>query len=89
MKTTYDITIILKGTKSITMATQCDNLSGAKRQAIKWANYPCKIQVFRINNPLKPARQWVQELLATRTLTQDDIDNGVSSKTARWKNLTK
>ncbi len=88
MKSTYDITIILKEIKSITMAVQCDNLSAAKRQAIKWARYPCKIQVFKVKNPEKPVRQWVRKLLATRTLTQGDIDNGVSAKSAKWKNLT-
>ncbi len=85
MKSAYNITIILKKTNSITMSAQCDNLSAAKRQATIWAHYPCDIQVFRINNPEKPSRQWVQELLATRTLTQDDIDNGITSKTEKWK----
>ncbi len=89
LKRTYQIITILEGGHTSTFLKRASSLNGAKRYATSISGYPCKVQVFGISNPHMPESKWVQELLATRTITQNDIDYGVSNEPAKWKTLTK
>ncbi len=88
MESRYKVVKILKDGRVGGHVRYAENISNIKRYATKQNIYPCQIQIFRITNPTKQESQWIVELLATRTITQNDIDNGISSKTAKWKTLT-
>ncbi len=81
----YQIIIILENGHTSTFLKRAGSLNGAKRYATSISGYPCKIQIYGIINPHMPKSKWIQELLATRTMVQDDIDYGISSKTAKWE----
>ncbi len=79
------VTILDDGMHTSTFIKRAGNLSGAKRYATSISAYPCKVQIFTIINPQSPEDKWIEKLLATRTIRQEDIDYGISSKTAKWK----
>ncbi len=81
----YQIIIILEDGHTSTFIKTGGDLRVAKRWATSVISYPCKIQIYGIINPHMPKSKWIQELLATRTMVQDDIDYGISSKTAKWE----
>ncbi len=86
MESRYKVVKTLKDGRVGGHTRYAENLSNIKRYATGQNLYPCEIQIFSITNPTKQESQWILELLATRTITQDDIDNGISAKTAKWVN---
>ncbi len=63
------------------------NLTGIKRYVTQnLVSAACGISIYWILNPQSAKENWTVELLATRDLTEDDIEWGITSETAKWVN---
>ncbi len=63
------------------------NLTSVKQYITRNVVYDaCHIDIFGILNPHIEKEKWVLELLATRELTEYDIEWGITSETAKWVN---